>query len=192
MNRENLVKQFIEKFKGGNIVEIGTWKGDFADFLLSNSVDTTLYTIDPYIRYADFNDSCNDYVDDNLYNEVKLRLEQKFGDRIKLVRKPSFKAVDDIPNNIDFLYIDGNHKYKYVLKELELYYDKVKNGGVIIGDDAFDTDNIGRNSEGDKVIVHPNNWGYGAYGVVKAFEEFARSKKLNGRIVSGQYVLIKK
>jgi predicted O-methyltransferase YrrM len=189
MDRETLVKKFL---KSGVIVEIWTWRGDFADFLLSNSENTTLYTIDPYIRYADFNDSCNDYVDDNFYNEVKTRLESKFGDRIKLVRKTSFEAVNDIPNNIDFLYIDGNHKYKYVLKELELYYDKVKTGGVIIGDDAFDTDNNGRNSEGDKIIVHPNNWGYGAYGVVKAFEEFSRRKNLKGKIVSGQYILIKK
>ena len=34
------------------------------------------YTIDPYKRYADFNDK--------FYNEVKTRLESKFGDRIKL------------------------------------------------------------------------------------------------------------
>jgi hypothetical protein len=109
-----------------------------------------------------------------------------------MIRKPSFEAVDDIPNNIDFLYIDGNHKYKYVFKELQLYYDKVKPGGIIIGDDAYDTDDVDRNSDGDKHIVHPNNCGYGDYGVVKAFKDFEKIKNITGEIIFGQYVLIKK
>lgn len=39
--------------------------------------------------------------------------------------------------SIDFIFIDGNHSYEYVLEDLELYYPKVKNGGVITGDDYF-------------------------------------------------------
>jgi predicted O-methyltransferase YrrM len=191
MNRTELVKNVLKKINGNIIVEIGTWKGDFADFLLENSTNTTLYAVDPYIKYTEFNDSCNDYVDDNFYNDVKNRLETKFGDRIKMVRKTSYDAVDDIPNNIDFLYIDGNHKYSYVFKELQLYYDKVKPGGFIIGDDAFDTDESKRNAEGDIYIVHPNNWGYGSYGVIKAFKDFEKLKNIKGENINGQYVLKK-
>jgi predicted O-methyltransferase YrrM len=191
MDRNTLVKSVINDFDGKIMVEIGTWKGDFADFLLENSKNTTLYAIDPYIKYTEFNDSCNDYVDDNFYKDVKDRLETKFGDRIKMVRKTSYDAVDDIPNDIDFLYIDGNHRYSYVFKELELYYDKVKPGGFIIGDDAFDTDESNRNAEGDIYIVHPNNWGYGLYGVIKAFRDFEKLKNIKGEIINGQYVLKK-
>lgn len=192
MNRNDLVKDKIKDLNGGNIVEIGTWKGDFADFMLENSKNTTLYAIDPYIKYSEFDDSCNDYVDDDFYIDVKNRLETKFGDRIKMVRKTSYDAIDDIPNNIDFLYIDGNHRYSYVFKELELYYDKVKPGGFIIGDDAFDTDESNRNSEGDIYIVHPYDWGYGLYGVIKAFKDFEKLKNIKGQIINGQYVLQKK
>ena len=191
MNRDTLVKDIIKNFNGENIVEIGTWRGDFADFLLSNSKNTTLYAIDPYLKYDDFVDSCNDYVDDDFYNSVKNRLELKFGDRIKMIRKTSFDAVNDIPNDIDLLYIDGNHRYKYVFQELELYYDKVKPGGYIIGDDAFDTNDNNRNLDGDEYIVHPNNWGYGLYGVIKAFNDFEKIKNIKGKNINGQYVLQK-
>ena len=103
MNRDTLIKDIIKNFNSENIVEIGTWRGDFADFLLSNSKNTTLYAIDPYLKYDDFVDSCNDYVDDDFYNSVKNRLELKFGDRIKMIRKNSFDAVNDIPNDIEII-----------------------------------------------------------------------------------------
>jgi len=44
-------------------------------------------------------------------------------------------AVDHIPDNLDMVYIDGNHAYEYVKKDIELYYPKVKAGGIIGGHD---------------------------------------------------------
>ena len=38
-------------------------------------------------------------------------------------------------NSIDFIYIDGNHQYDFVKKDLEDYVPKVKVGGVIAGHD---------------------------------------------------------
>ena len=45
-------------------------------------------------------------------------------------------AVDDIPEKLDFVYIDGNHAYEYVKKDIGLYYPKLKKGGVIGGHDV--------------------------------------------------------
>ena len=45
-------------------------------------------------------------------------------------------AVDDIPM-VDFIYIDGNHSYDFVKRDIELYYPKVKDGGVIGGHDIY-------------------------------------------------------
>lgn len=36
---------------------------------------------------------------------------------------------------VDFIYIDGNHEYNYVKKDLELYWGKVKEGGIMSGHD---------------------------------------------------------
>jgi hypothetical protein len=47
----------------------------------------------------------------------------------------SVDAAEDIPDNLDFVYIDGNHKYEFVKQDIEAYYPKIKIGGVIGGHD---------------------------------------------------------
>jgi hypothetical protein len=98
----------------------------------------------------------------------------KFGDRVVQVKKFANDAVSSIPDNIDILYIDANHGYKYVKSDLENYYPKVAPGGYVIGDDATDTDDSRRNEDGD-IVSHFTYEGvalYHAIGVLKAFREF--------------------
>jgi len=47
----------------------------------------------------------------------------------------SYKLFED--ESIDFLFIDGDHKYETVKKELKFWYPKIKNGGTIGGHDFF-------------------------------------------------------
>ena len=190
MNRFTIVKDIISKIENGVFVEIGTDRGDFADFILENSIKSTLYCIDPYISYTDYDDSINKVTGDNLFYKTYYRLKSKYGDRVQFIRKFSQDALNDIPNTIDFLYIDGNHRYDYVSKELEMYYPKVKSNNYIIGDDAVDMDDSLRNKNGDVLI----NWGensYGHYGVIKAFREFIGKNNLYGEVIAKQCILRK-
>ena len=43
----------------------------------------------------------------------------------------------------DSIYIDGNHEYDFVKKDLENYYPKLKDGGILAGDD-FQIPNVRR------------------------------------------------
>lgn len=52
-----------------------------------------------------------------------------------MIEKISSEAVKRFREKVDFVYIDGNHKYKYVKKDLENYYPLVKKGGVFGGHD---------------------------------------------------------
>jgi len=36
---------------------------------------------------------------------------------------------------LDFVYIDGNHEYSNVKKDIQLWYPKIKKGAYIAGDD---------------------------------------------------------
>jgi hypothetical protein len=73
-----------------------------------------------------------------------------------------------------------------VRNDLELYYPKVKKGGIIIGDDAVDVDDTVRNENGDVLITwFPGH--YGHYGVIKAFREFCADKAIDGTIIGTQY-----
>ena len=58
-----------------------------------------------------------------------------YKDKVTLIKKTSIDAVNDVPNHVDFVYIDGNHSYRYVKHDVESYYPKVRNGGIIGGHD---------------------------------------------------------
>ena len=190
MNRDTLVKNIVEKIENGVFVEIGTFQGGFAEFILENNKTCTLYCIDPYISYTEYDDGMKNIVGDTLYNETYKKLKSKFGDRVIFIRKFSEDAVHDIPDLIDFLYIDGNHRYVYTYKDLELYFPKVKNGCFIIGDDAVDHNESARNENGDVLITYYPGC-YGHYGVIKAFREFIQKNNLRGEIFGNQFVIKK-
>lgn len=190
MSRKDLIKSIISTIENGIFVEIGTHNGEFSDFILSNSTNSTLYCIDPYIKYDDYQDGINDITGDDLFNSVQNNLKQKFGDRVIFIRNFSKDAADLIPNDIDFLYIDGNHQFKYVYEDLETYYPKVKNGCCIVGDDAVDNNDSNRNLNGD-IYIEWIPGCYGHYGVVKAFREFIQNKNITGEIIGTQYKIQK-
>ncbi len=191
--RTELMKDFVSKIENGVFVEIGTHHGNFAYEILKVRNDSILYCIDPYCSYNDYKDAINNEIGDNLFEKTKSRLISEFGEsRVKFIRKYSDEAIHDIPDNIDFLYIDGNHQYKYVKKDLELYFSKVKKGGVIMGDDAVDTDDSRRNEEGDVFISWNGVESYGNYGVVKAFREFVVGKDIRfSFLTANQYIILK-
>ena len=142
------------------------------------------------MTYDDYNDAINNITGNELYQKTYNRLKSKYGDRVIFIRHLSSDAVNLIPDNIDFLYIDGNHCFKYVYNDLKLYYPKVKSNCYIMGDDAFDLYDHDRNKDGD-VYLEWSPGSYGHYGVIKAFREFISEKNINGTIIVNQYVIQK-
>ena len=49
----------------------------------------------------------------------------------------SIPIPKNIPDNLDFVYIDGNHQYEFVAKDIKTYYPKLKKGGVLGGHDMY-------------------------------------------------------
>jgi hypothetical protein len=88
-----------------------------------------LYLIDPYIDYDNTSG-------DRRYEDAKRYLA-KYGSKIEFIRKTSEEAINEIPNNLDFVYIDGSHEYEVVRRDIELYYSKVKNDGILGGHDFW-------------------------------------------------------
>ena len=118
-------------------VEIGVDRGGNAESILKNLDIKTLYLIDPYYFYNEMrNLGCHTSEEQNIEceTEAKKRL-LPYEDKIVWIRDTSENAIDKIPDDVDFVYIDGNHRYEYVKKDIELYSKKVKNGGLIAGHD---------------------------------------------------------
>lgn len=129
--------KFAKKYfknKKVTAVEIGILRGQNSEDILKSLNVKKIYLIDPYAKYSDYEK------DENCKNvkiaekEAKKRL-QNFFPKISWVKNYSEKAIDKIPSEIDFIYIDGNHEYKYVKKDLELYWKKLEKGGILSGHD---------------------------------------------------------
>lgn len=123
-------------------VEIGVWKGEFSDIILEKSHLSQLYSIDSWTSFPkqDYLDCCNVTKEKHLENKLLTKqLLSKYGKRSKIIQSLSKDAVKQFKDHsLDFLYLDSNHKYEYVKEDLELWYQKVKIGGVISGHDYFE------------------------------------------------------
>ncbi len=100
-----------------------------------------LYLIDPYLEYDDFKgtnkgwDTKTQRDFDFFYEKARRRLSvYDFNSSVTFIRQKSCDAAAKIPDDLDFVYIDGNHNYDYVKRDLELYYPKLNAGGVVGGD----------------------------------------------------------
>jgi len=117
-------------------VEIGTFRGENASNIFRELNVEKFYVIDPYEVYKDYLKSeprLNTKTLSNAFKEAKKRLG-KYGKKVIFIKKYSEKALDDIPK-ADFIYIDGNHSYRFVKKDIEDYWPKVKSGGILAGHD---------------------------------------------------------
>jgi len=123
-------------------VEIGTYKGDNAVSILKTLNMKKLYLIDPYIFHDDWDseNEMGEIVDNEiLMEEIKAEAKFKvmsFYNKYEFVERFSKDAVNYIPNELDFVYIDGAHDFNSVMQDLNNYYPKIKRGGILCGHDA--------------------------------------------------------
>ena len=134
--REDLPQFFVDMgFKVG--AEIGTAKGLFAKAICEKGLK--LYAIDPWIDYPDY-DKGNGFRGEleNQYERAKKLLAPY---DCVILKKTSMEALTDIPDgSLDFVYIDGNHGYKYVTEDIFEWSKKIRKGGIISGHDYIYTD----------------------------------------------------
>ena len=115
-------------------VEIGSYAGESAEIFLKSNAFKKLYCIDPWEMGYDPNDFAGD---EGIYLAEKV-FDEKFKNN-PIVTKLKMKSFDASRlfelDSLDFVYIDGNHKYEFIKSDLMSYYPRVKKGGIISGHD---------------------------------------------------------
>ncbi len=161
-------------------VEVGSFKGKFARTILEKW-QGTLYMVDAWYELDDYNDMSNIGLNQDDYLEA-MRSINEFRDRAYMLRCLSKQAVDLFPDeSLDFVYIDANHEYSYVVEDIKLWYPKVKKGGIVAGHDYLDIDWYDDEySEKDK---NKYMWGdgqhfIGVFGVNPAVDEFCKENNI--------------
>ena len=133
-------------------VEIGVAGGEHSLSLLETLQIKKLYCIDPYNIYEDYREGKSHYgVDQAPIEETEIhahKLLSNYKDNIIWLKKLSNDAFRDIKEELDFVYIDGNHAENYVADDIQNYFPLLKKGGVIGGHDFYN----GFQNEHDGVI----------------------------------------
>lgn len=122
-------------------VEIGVYKAEHALSLLTYLDIHHLYLIDPYELYEEYDEGKAHYgIDQDALHlaiqEARQRLAL-YTKKITWVFQKSSESLDIIPEQLDFVYIDGNHQEVFIRHDIEQFFPKIRHGGVIGGHDFY-------------------------------------------------------
>lgn len=117
--------------------EIGTDNGRYTKWLFLKNIGVKIYCIDPYLAY-------DDYIESHQINQEELNQHFENAKKrlvsfnVEFVRKPSMESVKDFKDNsLDFVFIDGNHTFQYVVNDIAEWEKKVRPGGIVSGHDYW-------------------------------------------------------
>lgn len=135
----NVLRALLEEgnvIKNGVGAEIGVFRADTSEHLLKSFPNLTLYCIDPYLEYSEY-ESNRTQTNMSKHEEVaKARLSQ-FNQRVALIKEFSVPAARKISDDsLDFVFIDAIHTYDAVMEDLHAWYPKVRKDGLIAGHDV--------------------------------------------------------
>lgn len=137
--------QYAPSNKKSRFAEIGCWKGRSTSFLaveIANSnKDIEFYCIDTWKGSKEHTDA-----NSGGYEPMCLEPEGVFPlfmknlepvkDYIKPIQKTSKEASLGFSNEFfDFVFIDASHEYEDIKLDIDLWFPKVKKGGILSGHD---------------------------------------------------------
>jgi Methyltransferase domain len=126
---------------GGQIVEIGSFRGRSTIVLGKAAADDVqLVAIDPH---GGMDRGPNEYdpdaaLGDADYDTFHANLDGAgVGQRVHHVRRPSQEALGEVRGELDMLYIDGAHRYRFAKPDIERWGPRVRPGGTMLIHDSY-------------------------------------------------------
>lgn len=137
-NRKYFLEHLIKKHNITTMAEIGVRDGRTTFYLLDNIPELTIYGVDLSVS--------------GFYSQ---QIQEKYGDRLIAIQGNSYQVCDQIPT-VGLVFIDADHSYKGVYKDIMAYKNKAQ---VILS--GHDIDYPGVNTAVNELIVDyevgPNN-----------------------------------
>lgn len=174
-DRISLLEICNREFPGGIAVEVGVAGGHFARQILETWKNVLMLTlVDPW-KHFDESEFEDGYVDG--YNLDAETQEARYKDivahfssdpKVHILRLESKDAAVCIDTkSCDFVYIDANHCYKAVKRDMDQWWTNVKSGGILAGHDYYNQPPFTE--------------------VKKAVDEFAAERKLKVHVTKETY-----
>lgn len=180
INKDYARDRVLERVPQGAVcLEIGVWKGDFSHQIIETVKPKKFYLVDPWEFLPNYHNrwyggkkakSQKDM--DRVYSQVKLRFRGQKA--VTIYRNKSEEVVKKFRKEMfDFVYIDGDHSYEFVKKDLITYFPLIKKGGILAGDDYF--------------------WGIKeGLPIKRAVGEFSRKTGVDFVVINNQFIFKKK
>lgn len=126
----------------GRGAEIGVRKGNYSKLLLETWEGKKLFSVDPWKEFDDteYQDGANvSQAKHNSFYRETLHKLAAFEERSDVLRMTSAEAAPEFETGeLDFAYLDAQHHYEAVEKDIRLWWPKIRPGGLLCGDDYMD------------------------------------------------------
>jgi len=163
----SLYKDMVERFDDCKFLELGCWKGRSASFMgveiINSGKNIVLYCVDSW-KGSDDHQDIKSIDFDQVFDEFMTNI-CPVKDVVWVRHMESTRASTTFADEeFSFIFIDACHQYEEVKKDLQLWYPKVKSGGIFAGHD------------------------YGTWdGVTKAVDEFVKNNSLKVSINNSEF-----
>lgn len=120
------------------IAEIGVNKGETSQLFRHLFSDAHLFLIDPWQLTQEYLHSATPISRKGKHYEKAystVASQFKNDPNVTLLRMTSLEAIPHTPGNFDLVFIDANHEYTQVKKDILAWLPKVRPGGILAGHD---------------------------------------------------------
>lgn len=167
---DDVYGMLVNNIHSGDVVEVGCWLGRstlyLAESILESKKDINVYAVDTW-KGSD-EDAHKSYISeiggpDKLYEEFLKNISLLPKKIVCPIRKPSIDASFLFENrSLSAVFIDADHRYEYIRRDILAWLPKIKPGGFIGGHDYTKEWNgvVGAVDEifGDKKEIYRNSW----------------------------------
>ncbi|MFO1427139.1 MAG: class I SAM-dependent methyltransferase [Steroidobacteraceae bacterium] len=134
--------------RGGVVIEVGVFDGDFSERILALNAPRKLHLVDPWFTREDgtlYDGPTQQFASkeqasaalQSQYQHVTTRFAGEIAaGRIEVHRMLSHDAAPLFPDgHFDWAYVDASHFYDDVKRDIASFFPKLRPGGFIAGDD---------------------------------------------------------
>lgn len=123
---------------GGSFFELGAWLGRSTAYLIDNAPNLDITVIDSWEGSKSEIDT--NHILAKTENVYKLFLDNMGSRKFRHFQGYAEELVNRFDDNsIDTVFIDLDHTYESVYRDIQLWLPKVKSGGILAGDDYRDS-----------------------------------------------------
>ena len=128
--------------KGTIGAEIGVFTGMFSAKILEIVEPAHVSFVDIWTMQGEFYDDWEEYTDygrlktEDAEEAVRIRTQSYQSGEIDIVESDSLTWLSEQKDgSLDWIYLDTTHKYELTFEEIKSAAPKLKQGGILIGDD---------------------------------------------------------